>query len=364
MSHQYSRRQLLRLGATAAAAAGAGAALTSCGGSDDGGGSATSGSTAEASTGGGAVLEDVDALALTDEQVEDVRGRDLVFGFLINNIADDFSKTLAASGEKHAEDYGIELIVNSGDFDANKQLSQFNALVQQRVDGIFLTAVDAAAIGAAVVRANQAEIPVFIVGGPPGRGEVISVMNAASYQGCKDAGAALMERIGQPNAQIAVLGIPFALQTIRDREKGILDAVGEGGGQIVSLQSDFNQDKLLSLATSAIAANPDLGGIFATWSLAVNAVIEAVKQSGKDIPFAGYDSESTGYQEFAAGNTNLVALSGQQAFVQGKAAIDGLCQAVLGNTLAPEIITPNLLVTAENYEDSFATQYPDATAPF
>jgi hypothetical protein len=51
----------------------------------------------------------VDALALTDEQIEDVKGRDLVFGFLINNIADDFSKTLASSGEKHAEDYGIEL---------------------------------------------------------------------------------------------------------------------------------------------------------------------------------------------------------------------------------------------------------------
>jgi hypothetical protein len=72
-------------------------------------------------------------------------------------------------------------------------------------------------------------------------------MNAASYQGCKDAGAALMKRIDKPNAKIAVLGIPFALQTIRDREKGILDAVGAGGGQIVSLQSDFSQDKLLAL---------------------------------------------------------------------------------------------------------------------
>lgn len=366
MSNQYSRRQLLRFGATAAAAVGAGAALSSCGGGEEAAGPATSGSGSDSASGSGSgkVLEDVDALALTDEQKADIKGRGLTFGFLMNNIADDFSKTLASSGEKHAKDYGIELVVNSGDFDANKQLSQFNALVQQKVDGIFLTAVDAAAIGAAVTKANSAKIPVFIVGGPPGRGEVISVMNAASYQGCRDAGAALMQKIGTPNAQIAVLGIPFALQTIRDREKGVLDAVGEAGGQVVSLQSDFNQDKLLALASNAIAANPDLGGIFATWSLAVNAVIEAVKKSGRDIPFAGYDSEATGYKELAAGNANLVALSGQQAFVQGKAAIDGLCQAVLGNKLAPEIITPNLLVTAENYEDSFATQYPGATAPF
>ena len=98
--------------------------------------------------------------------------------------------------------------------------------------------------------------------------------------------------------------------------------------------------------------------------MAVNAVIAAVERSGRDIPFAGYDAEATGYRELAAGNRNLVALSGQQAFVQGKAAVDGLCQAVLGNRLAQEIITPNLLVTAENVEESFATQYPGATAPF
>ena len=364
MATEYSRRQLLRLGATTAAALGAGAALSACGGEDSGDRTDVAPAGPGKAAGSGKLLKDAESLALTEQQLAEVKGRKLTFGFLMNNIADDFSKTLASSGEKHAKDYGIGLVVNSGDFDANKQLSQFNALVQRKVSGIFLTAVDAAAIGAAVLRANQAKIPVFIVGGPPGRGDVISVMNAASYQGCKDAGAALMKRIDKPNAKIAVLGIPFALQTIRDREKGILDAVGAGGGQIVSLQSDFSQDKLLALASNAIAANPDLGGIFATWSLAVNAVIQAVKKSGKDIPFAGYDSEATGYKELAAGNKNLVALSGQQAFVQGKAAIDGLCQAVLGNKLAPEIITPNLLVTAENYAESFEKQYPGAEKPF
>lgn len=400
MENVYSRRHLLRLGASAAAAVGTGAALSACtadsSGPDKKGDAASpsaapssdaapsssaassssaapsssaASSTSPASSSAAAnepskILADAESMALTEQQIADVKGRNLTFGFLINNIADDFSKTLASSGQKHADDYGIKLVVNSGDFDAGKQLSQFNALIQQKVSGIFLTAVDAAAIGAAVVRANQAKIPVFIVGGPPGRGEVISVMNAASYQGCKDAGEALMKRIGKPNAKIAVLGIPFALQTIRDREKGILDAVGAAGGQVVSLQSDFSQDKLLALASNAIAANPDLGGIFATWSLAVNAVIEAVKKSGKNIPFAGYDSEAAGYKELAAGNKNLVALSGQQAFVQGKAAVDGLCQAVLGNKLAAEIITPNLLVTGQNYAELFAKQYPGAKKPF
>ena len=309
-------------------------------------------------------LGTAEALNLSDAQREEIRQSDLTFGFLTNNISDDFSRTLIAGGEAFAAELGVNLLVNSADFDANTQLSQFDALVQQQVDGIFLTAVDAASIGQAVRRANDANIPVFIVGGAPTRGEVISVMNAASYQGSFDAGNALMNAIGESNAKIAVLGIPFALQTIRDREKGILDAIGANGGQMISLQSDFSQDVLLQLAQNVIQANPDLGGIFATWSLAVNAATEAVKQSGRDIPIAGYDSEAAGYLEFAGGDTNIVALSGQQAALQGRAAIEGLSQSILGAELCEEIITPNLLVTADNYESMWDIQYPGVSPPW
>ena len=239
-------------------------------------------------------LGTAEALQLTSEQSADIAARGLTFGFLTNNQSDDFSRTLVSGAEGHAGELGVELVVNNADFDANTQLSQFDALVQRGVDGIFLTAVDAGSIGQAVRRANDANIPVFIVGGAPARGDVIAVMNASSYQGSYDATAAMMEAIGEPNAQIAILGIPFALQTIRDREKGVLDAVGAAGGQIISLQSDFSQDRLLELATNVIQANPDLKGIVATWSLAVNAATEAVKQSGRDILIAGYDSEVPG----------------------------------------------------------------------
>jgi ribose transport system substrate-binding protein len=309
-------------------------------------------------------LGTAEALYLSDAQAADIRARGMTFGFLTNNISDDFSRTLVAGAEAHAAEAGVTLIVNNADFNANTQLSQFDALVQQGVAGIFLTAVDSASIGQAVIRANDAGIPVFIVGGRPARGEVIAVMNASSYQGSFDAGDAMMKAIGAPNAQVAILGIPFALQTIRDREKGILDAVGANGGQVISLQSDFSQDKLLELATNVIQANPDLKAIFATWSLAVNATLEAVDQSGRDIKIGGYDSEATGYMAFHEGNPNLVALSGQQAAVQGRAAIDGLSQAVLGATLCAEIITPNLLVTRDNYVESWAIQYPGAKEPW
>ena len=311
-----------------------------------------------------APLKSVQELELTAAELNRVKGEKLRFCFLTNNIADDFSRTLVRGGESQARKLGIRLTVNSADFDANKQLAQFNACVQQRVNGIFLTAVNADTIGAGVVRANRARIPVFIVGGAPARGKVISVMNAASYAGSYDVTNRMMKSIKKKNANIAILGIPFALQTIRDREKGVLDAVGANGGQVVALQSDFSQDKLLQMATSIIQANPDLDGIVATWSLAVNAALAAVQQSGKPIKVSGYDAEVSGYEALASRNPNLVALSAQQAFVQGNAAINGLAQAHLGKTLAPEIITPNLVVTPANYKSMWGKQYPGVRPPF
>lgn len=68
--------------------------------------------------------------------------------------------------------------------------------------------------------------------------------------------------------------------------------------------------------------------------------------------------------EFASGDTNIVAPSGQQAYVQGRAALDGLSQEILGADLCDEIITPNLLVTAHNYEQMWEIQYPGVTPPW
>ncbi len=53
-----------------------------------------------------------------------------------------------------------------------------------------------------------------------------------------------------------------------------------------------------------------------------------------------------------------------QAALQGRAAIEGLAQSILGAELCDEIITPNLLVTAENYAESWSIQYPGATPPW
>ncbi|MEL6269526.1 MAG: sugar ABC transporter substrate-binding protein [Chloroflexota bacterium] len=302
-------------------------------------------------------------LALTPEEIEEIASMNLRFGFNMNHRTDDFINQVIAGGEAAAEDYGIELLVGEANFDAAKQLSDVEALVQQEVDAIFMIAVDSDSISRAIIQANDAGIPVVVVGGPPTRGEILSLMNSTSYDGCFESCKFLVDSVGG-TGKIGVISIPLALSTIRDRETGTLDAIGESQMQLIGLQPVFSQDEALAAAENMIQAHPDLTAIFATWSLAVNGVLAAVEASGNDIKVSGYDAEVAGFMAFHEGNPNLLSLAGQQGRQQGITGLDALCKNILGQPVASDILVPTVLVTAEDYMEKWDELYPGVEVPW
>lgn len=302
-------------------------------------------------------------IALTSEEIEQIKSKKLRFGFNTNHRTDDFINLLIKGGEDTAAEYGIELLVSEAGFDANRQLAQIEDLVQQKVDGIFMVAVDFDAISPAIEKANAAGIPVVIVGGPPARGQVLSVMNSTSYDGCYESAKYLVDTVGG-KGKLGVITIPLALKTIQERDQGTLDAIATTSVEVVGNQGVWKQEEALAAAENMITANPDMNAIFATWSLAVNGALAAIEASGKDIKLAGYDAEKAGFQAFHDGNPYLLALSGQQAIVQGKAGIDALAKAALGQPVASEILVPTVLVTRENYKEMWDVLYPGITPPW
>lgn len=302
-------------------------------------------------------------VVLTPDQEEEIRGLGLTFAINTNNNTDDFSQTVVRGAQSMADDLGIELIVQSADFDAQQQLSQIDSLVQQQVDAIFLIAVDADAVSTGVLAANDAGIPVLIVGGPPTRGDVLTVLNAASYEGTYESASLLAAEIGD-GGSAGVLGIPLALAVIEDRDRGTREGLTDNGIEVVAEQASFSQEELVGQAESIIQANPELGGLYATWSLAINAALAAVEQSGLDIKIAGHDAERAGFEAFEAGNEALVALTAQQPFLQGEVGITALATAILGGAVAPDLQVPNLLVTPDNYRDQWDLLYPGIEAPW
>lgn len=311
-------------------------------------------------------------LALTANEIKFIKARKLRFGFNMNHRTDDFINSVIDGGTDAGKQYGIDLLVGDANFDAAKQLSDVEGLIQQRVNAIFMVAVDADSISQAILKANAAKIPVIIVGGPPVRGKAAAVLNSTSYQGCYDATKALIKEIGG-EGKIGVLNIPLALKTIKDRDNGVTAAVKESGGkvQVVATQGSFNAGELSAAAQNMIQANPDLRGIMCTWSVAITAALSAVQQSGKEIAVTGYDAEidalkaiKTGKPATPSGKPILRATAGQQGRLQGKAGIDGLCKVILGKQIPLEILVPTIMVTPQNVDEAWKAFYPGKKAPW
>lgn len=302
-------------------------------------------------------------LALSAEEIDQIRAMNLRFGLNTNHNTDDFINLLAQSGQETGESYGIEIIADHAGFDADKQFADIMALVQEGVDGIFMVAVNSNSISPAIIAANEAGIPIVVIGGAPQRGEVLSVMNSTSFDGCYESARYMISAVGR-RGKIGVISIPLALSTIRERELGALQAIRESQMQLIGIQPVSTQEDAQAVAERMIELHPDLTAIFATWSLAVNGALAAIEQSGLNIKLAGYDAEFAGFQAFSDNNPYLLALAGQQPVVQGRAGIDALCKAVLGKPVAASILVPTPLVTAENHRDLWDQLYPGVLPPW
>lgn len=311
-----------------------------------------------------------DAFKLTTQEKTTIRGKKLRIGFNMNARTDDFINSVVSGGEAAAKEYGIQLLVGDANFDAAKQLGDIENLIQQRVDAIFMIAVDANAISPAIEKANQANIPVIVVGGPPTRGKVASVLNSTSYQGCYEGTRRLVQEIGGKGT-IAVLSIPLALKTIKDRERGSVDAVKGTNVRIVATQPVFSQAEALTAAQNILQSNPDLKGIFANWSRAIAGALQAVSAANRNVVIVGYDAEIDAMQALKSGRPAspnglpiLRAVIGQQGLAQGRAGIDALCKVILGTRIPGEILVPTVLVNHGNVDRRWKQLYPGRATPW
>lgn len=310
----------------------------------------------------GDVVYAVDVVLSADD-IEQIRSMNLRMGLNTNHNTDDFINLLMQSGQAAAEEYGIDLIADHAGFDDAKQLADVMALVEQRVDGIFIVAVNNATISPAIIAANEAGIPVVVIGGAPARGEVLAVMNSTNYDGCYESARFLISAVGR-QGKIGVISIPLAVPAIRERELGALNAIRESRMSVIGIQPVWTAADAQAVVRRMIQLHPDLKAIFATWSLAVTGALAAIEESGLNIKLAGYDAEAAGFEAFYNENPYLLALAGQQPIVQGRTGIDALCKAVLGERSAPYILVPTPLITPSNYQRLWDDLYPGIPAPW
>ena len=214
---------------------------------------------------------------------------------------------LAAEGRKQ----GYDVIVVSGDKDVAKQSNQVKDFIVKKVSAIVLSPCDSKSIVPVIQEANAAGIPVFTVDVPcnePGV-KLVTQIATDNYGGGKEAGAAMIEALGERGGKVAVLHLK-QVESCQLRVKGfreVIDAHNASGKPkidiVAELESGGAKDLGYKAAEDTLQAHADLRGIFAINDPAALGARAALEKAGKEkqVVIIGFDGQPEGKQAIKDG---------------------------------------------------------------
>lgn len=310
MKRRTDRAALVRICAVLAMLVSAALTITACGGSSDesstsGGTSASTEATSEA--GGAEGAENAESVSGANESKYSGPQKDLptafgepqksdgpmTFGYLQIYGSLPVLGTEQEGAEAEAANLGVKLIVKDAQLNPQTQVSQFNQLLAQGVDGIVVYPVVAGSLGPSLDRAEAAGIPVVSTNARPDVTKPLPPGYTADVEQTLDVEAYEMARVmseSNPGAKFGIIGLGLPVEALK-----YLAARQQFWGEHFGLEyvgtSDAKQDTPTAYGPAAselLSKASDIEQIF-TYNDAVALTASTVaRSSGKsEIEIAG-----------------------------------------------------------------------------
>jgi ribose transport system substrate-binding protein len=247
-----------------------------------------------------------------------------------------------------AERPDMSIVVTDANATPQKQLADIENLVVQGVDAIIVVPIDEKAILPAIRKANDANIPVVAITTIPEARVLTTVAARGDYANGKASGELLVEATGG-RGKLAMIGIPYSLWRIDQREKGFLDAIEGTELEVVVRQSGLDQAKIQDTVAGILVAHPDLDGIWCTFSNQVVGAADALRMAGrKDVVLTGIDADKAIIERIRSGW--ITGTAAQFPEQQGRLAAEAVLTHFAGRPVAASYEVPTGLVTPANVD--------------
>lgn len=213
-------------------------------------------------------------------------------GFSIHFLQDDYTVNVVNSFESTMKASGIKTIIVNANGDSKKQVADIEELINQGVDAIGICPLDEAAVRNSLVKAQSQGIKVVTITEIPGVA-ADAVIYGREYENGFGSGEVLKEALkGQKDAEVAVLDFPYDIERTKERIKGFQDAL-EGSGITVTAQGrPGSNEEAMDYVKELLEANPNIKGIFGSYSNNVIGAGAACKALGRtDVKVVGVDAD-------------------------------------------------------------------------
>lgn len=272
---------------------------------------------------------------------------DFILGVSMHFMRDDYAVKLVDSIQQEAsQNPGATVIVTDANGAPQKQLADVENLVVQGVDAIIVVPIDEKAILPAIRQANKANIPVVAITTIPGAEVVSTIAASGDYANGKASGELLREATGG-KGKLAMIGIPYSLWRIDERERGFMDAIAGTELEVVARQSGLDQAKVQDAVAGILIAHPDLAGIWCAFSNQLVGAADALRTANrKSVVLTGIDADKAIIERIRKGW--ITGAAAQFPREQGQLAAEAAFQAFKDKPVPPSFEVPVGLVTAEN----------------
>ncbi|MFN0086014.1 MAG: sugar ABC transporter substrate-binding protein [Blastocatellia bacterium] len=279
---------------------------------------------------------------------------------VVKTLNNPFFNDMQKGAEEAARRLNVNLLVQAAEreVDVEKQMQIIENLIQSRVSALCVTPSGSKEIVPAIVKANQAGIPVVILDTrvnpealAAANGKVAAFIGSDNLEGGRLAGELMVKTLGGKGMVAILEGIP-GHETGDSRLKGFRQAVsGSPGIQIVSSQTaNWERDQGYNVFQNMLQAQPGIQGLFACSDLMALGAVEAIRASGKagKISVIGFDAFSEARD--AVRNNLMAATVAQFPADMGRQGVETAVRLLKGEPIQEEMTVKIELITRENLD--------------
>jgi len=268
-------------------------------------------------------------------------------GVSMHFMRDDYATSVVAAIRKTAAaSSGTSVIVTDANGAAAKQLADVENLVVRKVGAIIIVPIDEKAILPGIRKANTSGIPVIAITRIPNANVVSTIAAKGDFANGKASGELLRTTLNG-KGEIAVIGLPYSLWRIDERERGLKDALAGSGIQIVARQTGTEQANVQDIVSGILVAHPNLAGIWCSFSNQVVGAADALRSANRrHVALTGIDADRAIIERIRSGW--VTGTAAQFPIEQGRLAAEAALKVLAGQPVAATYEVPVGLVTKAN----------------